>query len=262
MYSSNETKPYHGRLWRGTVAAIFTCVCLSASISRAQEATEPTPEDMARSAALFEEAEVAYNAGDLAHAVELLDEAYGLYPEPVLLYNLARAHEALGHLAEARDNYEAFLEAVPDTPDRGAIERRLATLRAQLDAAEEARRRPPPPPPAPPPTDPSEPWVVTAAVVSVATLATLGVAATLGILSELRLDEARQARSHDLATIALGEAQDFGSAANILFVAGGVLGAVGLTGWIVALALAPGGDDPEVAVRVAPNSLALRVRWR
>ena len=66
MYSSNETKPYHGRLWRGTVAAIFTCVCLCASMSRAQEATEPTPEDMARSAALFEEAEVAYNAAPRA----------------------------------------------------------------------------------------------------------------------------------------------------------------------------------------------------
>lgn len=81
---------------------------------------------------LFEQAETLYDEGRLDEAVELLLEARTLHPEPVLLYNLARAYEGLGQLEEAHDAYSSFLEENPDASDRGAIERRVETIREQI----------------------------------------------------------------------------------------------------------------------------------
>lgn len=254
-----------------TIAAALLALSSAAAVGEAQVAVTverdaaPSDEDVQRSAALFEQAEAAYNAGELTRAVELLDEAYALYAEPVLLYNLARAHEALGNVERARESYEAYLEAVPDTPDRGAIERRLDTLRAQLEVAAAARRPSPPPLPPPaldPPSDRAAPWIVSSAIVSGAAFATLGVGVALGILTEVRLGDAVGAPDHRGAARALEEARDLALAANVLFVAVGALAAVALTGWIVVGVVASDGERAEVAVGVEPGGLALRLRWR
>src|SRR6185295_10896716 len=71
--------------------------------------------------------------GHFAEAASLLREAYGIYPAPVLLYNLGRALEGDGHLADAVAAYEAYLRAAGDVADRGAIEQRVTTLREQLE---------------------------------------------------------------------------------------------------------------------------------
>ena len=51
----------------------------------------------------------------------------------MLVYNKARAHEGLGHLAEAIELYEKYLAEEPSSRDRGAIEQRLVALRQQRD---------------------------------------------------------------------------------------------------------------------------------
>lgn len=106
----------------------------------APAAPAPTPSDSkegkenkARAADLYKKSADAYLHGDFATAIKLLDEAYGLDPQPVLVYNQARAHEGLGHADEAIALYEKYLSEEPSSPDRGAIEQRIATLKKQRE---------------------------------------------------------------------------------------------------------------------------------
>jgi tetratricopeptide (TPR) repeat protein len=91
--------------------------------------------------ALFEKSDKAYKDGKFEQAVKLLEEAYKLYPEPLLLYNLGRAQEGLGDLPGAVASYERYLKDGKEIQDRGAIERRLETLKAQLASRDEEQKR-------------------------------------------------------------------------------------------------------------------------
>jgi tetratricopeptide (TPR) repeat protein len=98
-------------------------------------------DDREKALKLFEDSDKAYKAGQFEQAADLLREAYGLYPEPLLLYNLGRAQEGLGDMAGAVESYEKYLSEAKDLKDRGAIERRIATLKAQIAKQEEDARR-------------------------------------------------------------------------------------------------------------------------
>lgn len=89
---------------------------------------------------LFETSDRAYKAGRFEEAARLLSEAYALYPEPLLLYNLGRAQEGLGDLRAAVASYARYLRDGRGIVDRGAIERRIATLEAQLEARDAEAR--------------------------------------------------------------------------------------------------------------------------
>jgi tetratricopeptide (TPR) repeat protein len=118
--------------------------------------TSSYADDRNKALELFEASDKAYKAGEFERAAELLREAYTLYPEPLLLYNLGRAQEGLGDTHGALASYEKYLQEATDIKDRGAIERRIETLKAQIAkqeedarrrAEEEERRRNAPPPP-------------------------------------------------------------------------------------------------------------------
>ncbi|HCP46616.1 MAG TPA: hypothetical protein DIU15_11260 [Deltaproteobacteria bacterium] len=79
----------------------------------------------------------AYAEGRYPEAVEAMLEAYQHFPDPALLFNVARIYEAMDEPALALSTYERFVqdpEADPDTVRR-ALEA-LSTLR------DEGRRRP------------------------------------------------------------------------------------------------------------------------
>jgi tetratricopeptide (TPR) repeat protein len=107
-------------------------------------------DDKGKALALFEKSDKAYKAGKFEDAVKLLQDAYRLYPEPILLYNLGRAQEGLGDVEGAIASYERYLADAKQISDRGAIQRRVDTLKAQRAqkqaeaqrlAEEEARRK-------------------------------------------------------------------------------------------------------------------------
>ncbi|HVY47863.1 MAG TPA: tetratricopeptide repeat protein, partial [Minicystis sp.] len=116
------------------VAAVAT-----SSPSRALADGEAPPR--ARALALFERSDAAFKAGRFADAADLLQQAYALQAEPILLYDLGRAEEAAGDLERAIDAYERYLRAAPDAKNREGIARRVATLRAQLAERAELERR-------------------------------------------------------------------------------------------------------------------------
>lgn len=110
-----------------------------AASARTSPSAGPDTSTDPRAVELFEKAVAAYRAGDFARSVELLQQAYALRPAPVLLYNLARAYEGLGRIEDAARAYRDYLAQEPKPDDRGAIEKRIATLEAQ--SAERARLR-------------------------------------------------------------------------------------------------------------------------
>lgn len=168
---------------------------------------------------LFEKSEVAYDTGRFADAIDLLRRSYELKKEPVLLYNLGRAYEGLGDLGAAAQSYEAFLAAQPNTQDRGALERRIATLRRQLaerdalrkQAVERSRQERPRTPSA-------VPWIVGGVGV-----AGLAAGTVFGILSKKRNDDAKSEPTYLEADRLHSQAKSFAIVADVCFVAGAVV---------------------------------------
>jgi tetratricopeptide (TPR) repeat protein len=240
-------------------------------------AAKTTPEKT-RAAELFKKSADAYLHGDFATAISLLDEAYALDPQPVLVYNMARAHEGLGHLDEAINYYERYLNEDPSSPDRGAIEQRLSTLqkqreeKARLDKeraeveerrvlqeeqnkkleqrereasaghAEAPRRRSP------------LPYVV--AGVGAAGLAAGGV---FGILALDKQSAGRKAVSLKDATEARDTGETFATISNVAFVAGGALVTAGVVWWVLDRSATKGqqGTAKTLTVGFGPGSASL-----
>ena len=133
-------------------------LCMSVA-ARAQEpageSVGPSPSPAVEAAArdLFDRGTEAWDAGRFDDALSLWEQAHDLAGWPRVLFNIASAHDRLGHGPEAIARYEAFLAAVPDAPNREATERRLEELRA-------VEREPVPAPwsevvdPTPPPLSP------------------------------------------------------------------------------------------------------------
>ena len=221
----------------------------------------PTPRS--RALDLFEKSALAYREGRFQDAIDLLVEARRVKAEPVLMYNIGRAYEALGNLTQAADSYATYLLEDPRAPDRRAIEIRIETLRAQANELEKARTLPPPveakpmppePAPAVAPPPPAEssvaivPWVVAGVgVVGVGIGVGLGLAAQSGHRSAD--DEARQADAQRKQN----SAESLATGSTIAFIAGGAVAAVGL-GWLSVRLLTSGPAN----VVAGPTSLGVR----
>jgi tetratricopeptide (TPR) repeat protein len=201
---------------------------LAASSPAAAQATS----DQDRAVALYEESAKAYRAGDFARAIDLLKQAYALRPSPVLLYNLARAYESSGRSEDAVAAYREFLAKEPKAPDRGAIEKRIETLDAQIadrkraqsernDRAKRDEQSAPGTTTPPPQTEESRspvPWIVAGggAAVLVGGIA-------VSVVARSRADDARtepvQRPSRDIQD----EARNLSTISTVLMIAGGAI---------------------------------------
>src|SRR5262249_34023367 len=125
---------------RRMMGSLRALVIVVGVLAAARAGADPAA-DKARALELFKTSDAAYKAGEFEKAAELLEQAYALYPEPILLYNRARALDGMGATQKAIDAYEKYLASAPDVTDRGAIERRIATMREKLAADAEKDRR-------------------------------------------------------------------------------------------------------------------------
>ena len=118
---------------------VFLVLALLTTVAHA------APDKRAHALELAAESERAYKDGKFEKAADLLRKAHDTYPEPILLYNLGRALEGMGDQKGAVDAYEQYLRDAKKIDDRPAIERRVATLKAQIekdkqDAADQAEK--------------------------------------------------------------------------------------------------------------------------
>jgi tetratricopeptide (TPR) repeat protein len=187
-----------------------------------------------RAVDLFEQSEAAYYSGHFAEAVLLLRQSYELKKEPVLLYNLGRAYEGLGDLAAAARSYEAFLLAQPDAQDRGALERRVLTLRQQLAEREALKRRALEGDASRPPRAPrAMPWVI--AGVGAAGIVS---GAIVRVFADRRNDDARNEPTYIEAERLHSQAETLAAVANVCFIAGSIVVAGGVIWGVVDVAAA------------------------
>ena len=104
---------YLATLWAPRVCVlVLACLVLWAPTPvRAEEAVDARTHALS----LFRDSAVHYEEGRYSVAAALLEEAYALFPEPKLLYNLGRARESEGELDLAAAAYEAYLRAEPSS---------------------------------------------------------------------------------------------------------------------------------------------------
>ena len=235
---------------------ILACALLAAPEARADEDAPRDPK--ARALELFEQSAVAYREGHFQAAIDLLLQARRTKPEPVLLYDLGRAYEALGDQRGAADAYARYLAEEPRAGDRRAIEARIVTLRAQAERLERAKNTPPPAGAAAserPEPEPESgfrialPWVVTGVG-----LAGLGAGVVLGLVSRGKHDAAVREPVQTAAQRKQDSASALATGATVAFIAGGVVAGAGLT-WLGIRAFTP--SSKGVAVLPGPGTLTL-----
>ncbi|MDQ3031874.1 MAG: hypothetical protein M3Y87_05605, partial [Myxococcota bacterium] len=103
----------------------------------AEAAADPRLDEEARQ--LFLAGEAAYDAGRYEAALDYFSRAYALTGRPALLFNIGSVTERLRRDDEALRSYEAYLQAMPDAPNRPFVESRISFLREQV--ADDWRRR-------------------------------------------------------------------------------------------------------------------------
>lgn len=209
------------------------------------EAGGPT-EAEATAVTRYREGVAHFKAGRFAEALERFDVAYKLDPRPVLLFNLARVHEEMGHAEAAIEHFELYLAREPQAEDRADIERRIRVMSA-IVAQRDARREAPPevaPPSAPAPAGPpplaEDTKLAAVAPVGRSTLPIWGwsavgvglAAAGVGVYYGLEADaaEGEHARAVTAAQKrrTASRAEDAATRANFAFITAGVLSAAGV----------------------------------
>jgi tetratricopeptide (TPR) repeat protein len=199
-----------------------------------------------------------YNDGDYQGSIQLLETAYGTYPEPVLLYNLGRAYEKLGRTSKAIDEYERYLGAVPAAPDRAEIERRIEALRregpAPSKSADAAH-----PPAAPAGTTPSPyPWILAGAGVLV-----IGGGVVLGSIASNQHNQAVAEHDAGRAGSTQDDAKRLAMWTNVAIVTGAAMAAAGVVWEVISLVSGPNptGTRSGVDVRVGVGAAFVQGRF-
>ncbi len=113
-----------------------SAVCLLglglALVATAPPASAQSDTDKAKAGALVEKGLEKARDGKFAEAVPLFDRAFKLYPHPEILHNLARAHEELGQLPLALDEFRRALEMDKDYTFAGDAQKRVVDIPARL----------------------------------------------------------------------------------------------------------------------------------
>ncbi len=127
---------------------VFVSVLFASSLGMTQYASGEGPPDETdtddgpneatdgEARSLYEAGTAAFSDGRFEDSLARWREAYELSERPELLYNIATALDRLGRPAEAREQYQAYLEAVPDARNTNYVRRRIEVLGNQTQSAE------------------------------------------------------------------------------------------------------------------------------
>ena len=220
-----------------------------------QAAPEPTADPAfikARVEALFQEGLAHYQAGRFREALPKFEAAQALFPDPSLIYNIARCHEGMGELEIAEARYETLL-ADPDAPAevKAKGETRLTALRLQR-----AQAVPPREVSAQPTQEvPITPWLIIGA--GGVAMAGGAVFITLGVADHEELDRSEQGAGPPLSRDKARALDEGGTSKKT---AGGALLGLGATAVGVGVYLLLADDDTPVMPTAGPHGLGL-VGW-
>lgn len=224
--------------------------------------------------ALFHAASVAFEEGRYESALEYFERSYALSRRPALLYNIGVTAERLRHDARALEAFRRFILEVPDTPQRGAVEARIAILEravaeqppepgVQTDASPEPAPDPAVPPPAEPAPRQPEPAASPDLAGPIALAASGGVLVVVGaILVGVAAGDVASVENAPRGTT-WASVEDAYSRSEALSIAGGVgigVGAALAASGLVWLAVPGAGSGERAAVQIAPRLGGITIR--
>jgi tetratricopeptide (TPR) repeat protein len=138
----------------------FVFLIALASGSRPCLAVE-AEDDPAAAKAHFSRGTRLFEVGEYREALVEFKSAHLAKPDPAFIYNIAQCHRQLGDLEQAATMYRRFLAASPNARNRADVEKRVADIEADLEAAKQKLSpeplRAPPPQPVPPTPLPAAP---------------------------------------------------------------------------------------------------------
>jgi tetratricopeptide (TPR) repeat protein len=227
--------------------------------------------------ALYQAGVSAFDGGRYEEALRYFQMSYEKSGRKELLYNIGSAAERAREDELALRSYEAFLEAIPDSPVRARVETRMQALSRQLEraaAAPEPAPSEPAPAPSQPPTEAAEaetesplalsaesaekktvPWVLVGSGAAVAVVG--GVLMGLGFADKSKVENpSSDAHWTDGADAAYDRGPARLTTGVIMLPVGAALAAVG----VVLAVKKPKGDD-GLAVHVGPGALQLSGRF-
>jgi|SRR5581483_1277 len=100
-------------------------------------------EDKAAARAAYAEGSKYYDLNQYALALEAFKRAYWNYEDPVILFNIAQCHRALGHKAEAVGFYRSYLRKASEPRNREEVQKLVSELESAI-AQEKAVAAAPP----------------------------------------------------------------------------------------------------------------------
>lgn len=176
------------------------------------EGAVPTPE-VTEAQRLFENGARLYAEGSYEQSIVAFDAAYELSREPLMLYNMANAHERLGNLRQSIDLLNRY-RPFADPAEQDVLLQRIVAMERRLAS----RSLPEPvvlsPPPAP------GPWV----------LATAGAVVGLGgaTVAAVTWSQGQDALAHG-DEAGWNQLRPVNNGAGVVGIAGGLAAVVGLT---------------------------------
>lgn len=105
---------------------LLGAILLPSSLVSAQD------QEMERAIELFENGAILYDEGQYEQAVSAWEESYRISGEPLILYNMANAHERLNHLEHALELYNEY-RAYATSDERETLERRIRNLERRVE---------------------------------------------------------------------------------------------------------------------------------
>jgi len=274
------------RVFRHLGTAVLALALSSPAAAQEEEAPPSQSEQAMQNGGMTEERELAddrarahyragrslYDVGEFSQAAREFEAAYRLSQRPELLFNAYVAYRDANELADAVRNLGAYLDLVPDAPDRVNLQARLASMSRALEeqrAREEAlaaQENGPVEPVSQPPREPAVwPWVLTGlGSAMVVTGAVTGIAA----LTEADSLAGECANGLCPPSVDLesrrGTVEALGIATDVLLFGGA---AVALLGVVLGVALDDSGAEPdqgqpELNAACSPTGCAASLRTR
>lgn len=110
-----------------------TCFALGVALffGHAAQAADGAPVNPA-ARQRYQRAAQAYSDGRFKDAIDLFLDAARISPNPAYAYNIGLAYEQLGDAPNALRWFREYLRALPEAPDRGEIEPRIAAAEKHL----------------------------------------------------------------------------------------------------------------------------------
>lgn len=119
---------------------LLTVIALTTSAYADEAPREP----QTRAQALYEEGSKHYKLHEYDAAIAAFKQAYAMFPEPTILFDLGQAYRQLHDCTDALSFYKTYLRDKPDAEDRGVVEKLVAEMQACVDEQSRVAAAPPP----------------------------------------------------------------------------------------------------------------------